>query len=75
MIGLVLVVLDTDGGNATWYGDLLAFGAAITITFILLIGTSMLKDKEYPLFVWLFPVSLSGAIFSYIFALIVQEEE
>lgn len=71
VVGLVLIVLDTDGSNSTWYGDLMAFGAAICITLYMLIGRVMIKGKQYPLFAYLFSINFTGAIFSYIFALLV----
>lgn len=61
MAGALLLVSQLeDDGAVTIAGDLAAFGGAVAVVGYLLIGRHLRSDREMPLFVYAFPVTLGA---------------
>ncbi|CAG9315775.1 unnamed protein product [Blepharisma stoltei] len=74
-VGLALTILETtQGGDATWYGDLIAIVSAMAVTLYFFIGKAMMK-QTISIWVYLTPVNFQAAIWSYALALLINNED
>ena len=61
--GALVALMDLgDGGEVTLMGDLAAFLGAVTIVGYILVGRELRSNREMPIFVYAFPVTLGAGI-------------
>ena len=61
--GALIALIDLgDGGEVTLMGDLAAFLGALTIVGYILVGRELRSNREMPIFVYAFPVTLGAGI-------------
>ena len=61
--GAVVALMDLgDGGEVTLMGDFAAFIGAVTIVGYILVGRELRSNREMPIFVYAFPVTLGAGL-------------
>ena len=61
--GAVVALMDLgDGGEVTLMGDFAAFIGAVTIVGYILVGRELRSNREIPIFVYAFPVTLGAGL-------------